>query len=103
MRNSFGANTPATRGFPGQTTRPFRSGGAEWNRVNGRAVGTPIVLGDSLRGKALGPAPRFRDDSAVRVKRAEWNLVIEGAVGALIFCGCGAGTVPLITSRPKIS
>ena len=41
--------------------------------------------GNSLRGKALRPAPRFRDDSAVRVRWAEWNLVNEGADGALIF------------------
>lgn len=27
----------------------------------------------------------------------------EGAVGALIFYGWGAGTVPLVTSRLKIS
>lgn len=27
----------------------------------------------------------------------------EGADGALIFCGRGAGAVPLVTSRPKIS
>lgn len=37
-----------------------------------------------LRGKALRPAPRFCNDSAVRVRRAEWNLVNEGAGGALI-------------------
>ena len=28
-KGSFGANTPATRGFPGQTTRPFGSGGLD--------------------------------------------------------------------------
>ncbi len=43
MRNSFGANTPATQDFPGQTTRPFGSGGAEWNRVNEVAVGALIL------------------------------------------------------------
>lgn len=43
MRNSFGANTPATRGFPGQTTRPFGSGWAEWNLVNEGAIGTLIL------------------------------------------------------------
>lgn len=43
MRNSFGANTPATRGFPGQTTRPFGSGGAEWNLVNEGADGALIL------------------------------------------------------------
>ena len=43
---------------------------------------------NSLRGKALRPAPRFRDDSAVRVRWAELNLVNEGAVGALILYIC---------------
>ena len=54
---------------------------------------------NSLRGKALRPAPRFRDDSAVRVRRAEWNLVNEGAVGALILYICWerqvVGVVPV--------
>lgn len=40
---------------------------------------------NSLRGKALRPAPRFRDDSAVRVRWAEWNRVNGRAVGASIF------------------
>lgn len=57
--------------------------------MNGRAVGTPIVFeGNSLRGKALRPAPRFRNDSAVRVRWAGLNLVNEGAVGAFILYIC---------------
>lgn len=51
--------------------------------------------GNSLRGKALRPAPRFRDDSAVQVRWAERNLVNEGADGVLILYGCGKWAVPL--------
>lgn len=68
--------------------------------MNGRAVGAPIVFeGNSLRGKALRPAPRFRDDSAVRVRWAGLNLVNEGADGALILYICwerqAVGVVPV--------
>ena len=36
---------PALPGLPGSaTTRPFGSGGAELNRVNGRAVGASIFV-----------------------------------------------------------
>ena len=36
---------PALPGLPGSaTTRPGGSGGAEWNRVNGRAVGASIFV-----------------------------------------------------------
>ena len=52
--NSFGANTPATRGFAGQTTRPFGSGGAKWNLVNEGAVGTFIFFVDVAQGRSLG-------------------------------------------------
>ena len=59
----------------------------------------PLFEGNSLRGKALRPAPRLRDDSAVRVRRAEWNLVNEGAVGAFILYICwerqAVGVVPV--------
>ena len=101
MRNSFGANTPATRGSPGQTTRPFGSGGAEWNRVNGRAVGAPIVL----KGTHFEEAPALPGLPGSATTRpfgsggAEFNLVNEGAVGALILYICWerqvVGVVPV--------
>ena len=56
----------------------------------GGASGASVVSQDcpKLRGKALRPAPRFRDDSAVRVRWAGLNLVNEGADGALILYIC---------------
>ena len=48
---------------------------------------------------ALRPAPRFCNDSAVRVRWAEWNLVSEGAGGALALYICWerqvVGVVPV--------
>ena len=67
----------------------------------GGASGASVVSQDcpKLRGKALRPAPRFRDDSAVRVRWAGLNLVNEGAVGALILYICWerqvVGVVPV--------
>ena len=65
----------------------------------GALLARPFFEGNSLRGKALRPAPRFRDDSAVRVRRAELNRVNEGAVGALVLYICWerqvVGVVPV--------
>ena len=52
-----------------------------------------------MRSKALRPAPRFCNDSAVRVRWAGLNLVNEGADGALILYICwerqAVGVVPV--------
>ena len=58
MRNSFGGNTPATRGFHDQTTRPFGSGGAELNLVNEGAVGV-LILYICWERQAVGVVPVY--------------------------------------------
>ena len=101
MRNSFGANTPATRGFPGQTTRPFGSGRLNGIRVNGRANGAPNVLEGTHfeQAPALPGLPGSATTRPFGSGGAELNLVNEGADGALILYICwerqAVGVVPV--------
>ena len=71
----------------------------------GAPFGAPIVLKGTHfeQAPALPGLPGSVTTRPFGSGGAELNLVNEGAVGALIFCGCGAGAVPLVTSRLKIS
>ena len=56
---------------------------------------------NSLRGKALRPAPRFRNDSAVQVRWAEWNRVNGRAVGApIVLKGAHFEEAPALPGLP---
>ena len=53
LKGTHFEQAPALPGLPGSaTTRPFGPGGAEWNLVNGCAVGAPIFV-DVTKGLSL--------------------------------------------------
>ena len=73
-------------GLPRPDDSVFRVRRAEWNRVNGRAVGAPIVLKGTHfeQAPALPGLPGSATTRPFGPGGAEWNLVNEGADGALI-------------------